>query len=253
MDDLIAHKKYFQDLEEDKQLSFGPITSKEVETSYARQKFMIAICDVAPECQKELKLLFHNNYSLVQQLLSKTENRFPASIEKILPFKEGKFLHQLLLKWSNDWNINEEWMVENGWIAILSWFHKSELIKGWFWYDNREKLVQALTKAAVAEKRMKMDPEYPQKYNPLIHRSKKEFNKLNKKASKEKENQLLIKYGLKRTAKKEQRHFEWLVHHRLLKLNEKEIAQLIIDDEGEEKDIRPESIKKAIKEASNLV
>jgi hypothetical protein len=251
MVDLFEHDKHFQELEEQKLLSLGKITTNEVETSFARQKFMISIIYIAPECQDSLKEIFINNHSLLTSLLSKTEDTFPAEIKKILPYKEGTELYALLIKWSKDWNINEDWMIENGLIAILSWYHKPELRDEWYWYNHPEKHAQAITKAIRANKRMEMDPDYPQNYNPVIHKSKKKFQEPNKDRT-EKQNQLLINYGLKRTTtKKDDRHFNWLVQYQLLKMTPKQITDIIIKDEY--MNIEPESIKRAIKRTSKLV
>ncbi|MEH6957255.1 hypothetical protein [Neobacillus drentensis] len=253
MVDLFEHDDYFRDLEEKRQLSLGRITTAEIETNFARQKFMIAICYEAPECLESLKQLFKGNQSLLTSLLSRTENAFPAAIKKISPYNEGKELHQLLINWSIDWNIHEDWMIENGLIALLSWYHKPELREELYWYNTPERHAHAIIRAIHLKKRMEMDPEFTKSYDPFIHGSKKEYEQLNK-AHKGIENKLLAKYGLKLTkVKKDQRHFEWLVYYQLLKMSKEQIAQMLVDKNAEYKNIEPDSIKKAIKATSKLI
>jgi hypothetical protein len=253
MADLFDHDDHFRDFEEKRQLSLGRITTAEIETNFARQKFMIAICYEAPKCLDSLKRLFMGNQSLLTSLLSKTENAFPAAIKKILPYNEGKELHHLLIDWSIDWNIHEDWMIENGLIAILSWYHKPELLEELYWYNNPERHAHAIIKAIHLKKRMEMDPEFPNSYDPFIHGSKKEYEQLNK-AHKGIEHKLLSRYGLKLTKiKKDQRHFEWLVYYQLHHMSKEQIAQMIVDKNPEYKNIEPESIKKAIKATSKLI
>jgi hypothetical protein len=252
MVDLFAHDDYFRALEEQKLLSLGQITTEEIETCFARQKFIIAICYSALPCLDNLKQIFNSNHSLVTALLNKTKDRFPASIKEILPFSEGKELYELLINWSKDWNINVEWIIESALITILSWFHKPQLRDELYWYINHERLAQALIIGSLAKIRMEMDPNYTWKYDPFSYKSKKEFQK--QKKDKELEDLLFAKYGLKRTVKKEQRHFEWLVQYLLLKMSPKEIADKMINNNKKEyKNIEPESIKKAIKKTAKLI
>lgn len=254
---LDSHSRVFLDLEEQQQLSFGLCTTDEILTWYARQKFMIAISFEVPDCIDSLKVILKDHYSLVKTILSKANTNW-SPLKKALNYDEGKVFLNLVTNWAIKWNINEQWIIENAFLSILSWYNKPDLINEIYWYCNPVHLQKASAEAVTIIGKMKEDPEYPKSpgdYDPFIHKSRSQYIDLQKEYM-NKVDKMYEKYEFRKTiVKKEesQKHFIWLAQHLLLGMKPKDISNKYNHENPHLKDASPEAVKKAIKELARII
>ena len=229
----------------------GYYTSDEMITYFARQKFMLVIAFEVPDCLNELKQIYKCNYPLFNDLTNKTQKKYP-SLKEISNYHNGIKLHELLIKWCQDWHINEIWMVENALITLFSWFDKPDLADQIYFYNNPIKLKEAIGRSIQRKLLMENDPEYPTpgKYEPFFNISRKKYTQLLPSYMDNVE-KMHEKYGFKKTIVKKsnpQRHFRWLVQYQLLRWK----PEQIIYNYGNE-DLSNDSVKKEIRRIASLI
>lgn len=257
MVNLDSHEAFFLNIEETKRLGKGLYTTDEIMTFNARDKFLNAISFEVPECLDSLKEIFKERYPSIQKLRSKAGTNWP-SLEKSLSFDEGQTLYLSLTNWAKKWNINENWMIDDAFIALLSWVDRPSLFEQIYWYSNKKIYYQAVVKALEKIKQMLKDPEYPKSprdYSPFLYSSRKEYLNLQQEYM-DKVEEMYLKNGFRKTPIKRgepQKHFIWLVLFLLKGKNPIEIAELYQNRHPEIEDVSPKSVQKAIKELANLI
>ncbi len=263
--DLNSHDAYYRYFEEHAHLSFGRFTTPEIITSFARQKFLIQLSYEATACFDELKLIYQDFIKVHNTLTEKADTNWP-SLHIALKYREGKCLYNALLKWAQYWNLNENWIIEDGFIAFNSWKNNPSLLQEPYWFDHPERFWgKKLQEAKDLVNRIENHPDFPMKpleYSPFFDtRSPSEYLKEHDIFVK-KIDQIYLEHGLVHSPFKKEdptKHFIWLIQYQVLKMKPTEIVKLHLGqyiyarDAGKDKDLAPDSVKKAIRDTAKHV